>query len=185
MLSTFHRHLPPTNPSKRVEEECLKSLSTLPVVGELGPNLSDGFSYVVQTPKAFYFDEENNTQIQEYLSQGADLKTYALKTFPAPTPEALKPHCYQLGMALGRWLRDFHGWSAQQPDLRRIVAKNQEMQQLKHMINFEWLLQRIAQFPAILEEAKDTFEKVKKMAAAELKDEDKMQVIHGDFWTGK
>lgn len=73
----------------------------------------------------------------------------------------------------------------QQPELRHTVAKNQEMQQLKHMINFEWLLQRVEQYPAILEEAKATFEEVKRMAAAELEDENGIQVIHGDFWTGK
>lgn len=160
-------------------------LSNLPVVSEIDASPVDGYKYIVKTPKAFYFDERNNTQIQEYLAQGTDLKTYALETFPAPTPEALKPQCYQLGKALGKWLRDFHRWSTQQPNLRQIAAKNQEIQQLKHTINFGWLLQRIAQFPAVLEEAKDIFEEVKKMAAAELEEDGRVQVIHGDFWSGK
>lgn len=65
------------------------------------------------------------------------------------------------------------------------MAGNVELQQLKHFINFSWLLDRVGQFPSILEEAKDVFEKVKEMAANELKDQSKLQVIHGDFWTGK
>jgi hypothetical protein len=114
-----------------------------------------------------------------------DLKTYALKNYPSPTPEALKSQCLELGQALGRWLREFHDWAAQQPKLAEEVAKNKEMQKLKHSINFEWLLWRIPQFPSILTEAKDVFEEVKKMAARELQDETTHQVIHGDFWSGK
>ncbi len=153
------------------------------VAGETDPG--DEFNYVVRTPKAFYFDQGSNTQVQEYLVQGCDLKTYALNTYPAHTPESLRPQCYQLGKALGRWLRNFHAWSAQQPGLRQTVAQNKEMQQLKQMINFGWLLQRVEHHPAVLEKAKATFEKVRDMAAAELEDEDRLQVIHGDFWTGK
>lgn len=178
---SYHDDL--ADPLKRVEEECLKLVSNLTAVGEIGPD--DEFKYVVKTPKGFYFDEGNNTQIQEYLAHGIDLKTYALNTYPASTSQALKPQCYQLGRTLGKWLRDFHKWSAQQLDLRQTVTQNYEIQQLKHTINFGWLLQRVEQYPTILEEAKVIFEEVKKMAVAELEDEDRIQVIHGDFWTGK
>jgi len=139
----------------------------------------------VRTPKLYHYDEQQNTQIQEILLNGKDLKTYALKTYSPNTPEAVRPQCLQLGRALGRWLRDFHAWSATQTSLRETVARNVEIQQLKHMINFSWLLDRVAQFPSILGEAKEVFEEVKAMAAKELEDQSKLQVIHGDFWTGK
>ncbi|RYP15229.1 hypothetical protein DL765_005868 [Monosporascus sp. GIB2] len=166
----------------RVEEECLKSLSDLAIIGDTDPG--DEFSYTVKTPRFFYFDEGSNTQIQEYLAQGIDLKTYVLKTYPAHTHESSRPQCYQLGKALGRWLRNFHGWSARQPGLRQTVSKNKEMQQLKQMINFGWLLQRVEQYPGVLRHARPVFEEVRNMAASELDSEDELQIIHGDFWTG-
>jgi hypothetical protein len=141
--------------------------------------------FTVRTPKFYHFDEQNSTQVQEILLNGKDLKTYALNTYPADTPETARPHCLQLGRALGRWLRNFHTWSATQVGLRKTIAGNTEMQQLKHLINFSWLLDRVAQFPSVLGEAQDVFEKVKVMAAKELEDESRLQIIHGDFWTGK
>ena len=147
----------------------------------------------MRAPRILHFDEGNNTQVQEYLVQGIDLKTYALKTYPAHTPEVFKPQCHQLGKALGRWLRQLHGKPAQQEqqqqqqqqNLRLSENKYNELQQLKHMINFDWLLQRVAQFPEILEDAKPIFEEVKDMAVQELEESDRQRIIHGDFWTGK
>lgn len=169
--------------TKIVEEECLKALASFAIAEQ--PSATNQFCYEVRTPKCFLFDQENNTQIQEYLHNGMDLKTYALKNYPSPTPEALKPQCHELGQALGRWLREFHDWTAQQPKLAEEVAKNKEMQALKNTINFDWLVRRIPQYPSILPEAKEIFEEVKKMATRELQDETKHQVIHGDFWSGK
>ncbi|RYP48852.1 hypothetical protein DL768_005360 [Monosporascus sp. mg162] len=166
----------------RVEEECLRSLSDLAVIGETDPG--DEFSYTVKTPRVFHFDEGSNTQIQEYLVHGIDLKTYILNTYPAHTHGSLRPQCYQLGKALGRWLRNFHGWSAQQPGLRRTLSKHKEIQQLKQMVNFGWLLQRVEEYPAVLGHARTVFEEVRNMAASELENEDELQIIHGDFWTG-
>ncbi|KAI0440863.1 kinase-like domain-containing protein [Xylaria telfairii] len=166
----------------RIEEECLRALSELPIEGKT--EAQGGINFTVRTPKFFHFDEQNNTQIQEILRGGKDLKTYALNTYSADTPDTLRPQCLQLGRALGKWLRNFHNWSATQADLRKTVAGNTDIQQLKHFINYSWLLDRVGQFPSILSEAKEVFEKVKDMAAKELGDQSKLQVIHGDFWTG-
>ncbi|KAI3336528.1 kinase-like domain-containing protein [Xylariaceae sp. AK1471] len=166
----------------RIEEECLKALSEFPIEGKA--ELPGDTRFTVRTPNFYHFDEQNNTQVQEILLNGKDLKTYALNTYSANTLETARPQCLQLGRALGRWLRNFHTWSATQAGLRKTVAGNTEMQQLKHLINFSWLLDRVAQFPSVLGEAQDVFEKVKAMAAKELEDESRLQVIHGDFWTG-
>ncbi|CAJ2506030.1 Uu.00g001600.m01.CDS01 [Anthostomella pinea] len=165
----------------RIEEECLKALSKLPIVGR---ESSGGFNFIARTPRFYHFDEQNNTQVQEYLPNSKDLKTYALKAYSDTTPETEKTQCVQLGRALGKWLRNFHTWAASQPELRKTVAVNREMQQLKNRINFSWLLDRVTQFPSVLSDAQEIFEEVKKMAAAELEDESRLQVIHGDFWTG-
>ncbi|KAI0526377.1 kinase-like domain-containing protein [Xylaria bambusicola] len=164
----------------RIEEECLKALSDF----SIEEKSSDTARFIVRTPRVYHFDEERSTQIQELLRDGKDLKTYALDTYLANTPDAVRPQCLQLGRALGKWLRSFHTWSATQTGLRQMVTGNKELQQLKHYINFSWLLDRVEQFPSILSEAKGVFENVKEMAAKELEDESQLQPIHGDFWTG-
>ncbi|KAI0881882.1 kinase-like domain-containing protein [Annulohypoxylon maeteangense] len=165
-----------------IEVGCLKALSDFPIVSKADP--SDPYNFAVRTPKVFHFDDTNNSQIQEYLQNGVDLKTYALETYANSNSEATKHQALQLGKALGRWLRTFHDWAAQQGELRSMVAKNKELQQLKHIINFSWLFDKIKQFPSILAEAEAVFTKVKDMATAELSDESQLQVIHGDFWSG-
>ncbi|TGJ87381.1 hypothetical protein E0Z10_g1347 [Xylaria hypoxylon] len=169
----------------RIEEQCLRALSgsEFQIEGKAAIP-GDTINFTVRTPKVYHFDEQNSTQIQEILHNGKDLKTYALSTYSANTSDAARPHCIQLGRALGKWLWNFHNWSATQAHLRKTVAENKDLQQLKHLINFSWLLDRVAQFPSILNEAKDVFEKVKDMAAKELEDESRLQAIHGDFWTG-
>lgn len=57
------------------------------------------------------------------------------------------------------------------------LRSNEKMQSLKHMINYDWLLQRIDQFPEILSEARDVFYQVKLQALLESDD----KPIHGDF----
>ncbi|KAI0194991.1 kinase-like domain-containing protein [Astrocystis sublimbata] len=166
----------------RIEAECLKALSRFTIQGKVGPRENPNFT--VGTPKLYHFDEQNSTQIQEVLRNGKDLKTYFLSANSTETTNIARPQCHQLGRALGRWLRDFHTWSATQIKLREVVAGNTDLQQLKHFINYSWLLDRVEQFPKILSEAKEVFEKVKDMAASELGDESALQVIHGDFWTG-
>lgn len=58
------------------------------------------------------------------------------------------------------------------------------MQQLKHMVNYTSLVQTVDNFPSILSDAKETFQQLEQVAAKELERPD-LQVIHGDFWTGK
>ncbi|KAH8653595.1 kinase-like domain-containing protein [Xylariales sp. PMI_506] len=162
-----------------IEEECLKALDSFPV-----PAPSGTYKYSVRTPKCFLFDAESSTQVQEYLPGGLSLKNYALKNFAAPTPAAQRAQCHQLGQALGRWIREFHDATAARSDIRAQLARNKPMQDLKHMINFTWLLLRVGKFPGILTEAKDVFESVKRMATEELENEDGLQPLHGDFWSG-
>ncbi len=123
--------------------------------------------------------------MQEYLANSLSLKDFALKHFSSPDPSR-KPLCLELGQSLGVWLRSFHDWVAlpEQVKLHDEMKLNQPMQQLKHMINYTTLRDTVANFPAILEDAKDIFEEMEKMSAEELKRPD-LQGIHGDFWTGK
>lgn len=150
----------------------------------------------MRTPKHYPFPQDPNTQIQEYLPNGTNLKAYALEHWSAssssPAAESAdvqRAQAKELGLSLGRWLRAFHDDSStlhpSQEEMREAIAANGVMQGLKHTINFQWLLDRVAQFPDILTEAVPVFEEVKEMAAAELRDESRLQVIHGDFWTGK
>ncbi|KAK8003174.1 hypothetical protein PG989_002893 [Apiospora arundinis] len=183
-----------------IEDACLRALSSSSADTSTAPGSDNhdngGYRYVVRTPKYYPFPQDPTTQIQEYLPNGANLKVYALKHWSAagsssldePGSTGLQPpptQARQLGRALGRWLRAFHGSSEllRRGELRKAVAANTAMQGLKHTINFQWLLDRVAQFPDILSEAAPVFEEVKEMAAAEVRDESQLQVIHGDFWT--
>ncbi|KAI0389922.1 kinase-like domain-containing protein [Xylariaceae sp. FL0594] len=167
-----------------IEEQCLKALSEFEFRIEGKAELPCDVSFVVRTPKLYHYDEQHNTQIHEFLRNSKDLKTYALDRYGADTSEDARSQCRQLGRALGGWLRGFHARSATQTGLRETVARNTAMQQLKNTINYSWLLDRVAQFPSVLGEAMNVFEEVKAMAAKELEDRSKLQVIHGDFWTG-
>lgn len=135
----------------------------------------------------FKWDPDTSTQVQEYLPNSLDLKRYALKRFAASTPESEKPRVLEIGKGLGTWLRGFHEWAAA-PDrqgLRDSIRSNKEMQAIKMTYNYEFLLSRIDRFPAILQDAKPIFEKLIQMAKNELENSDNLQIIHGDFWTGK
>ena len=145
----------------------------------------EAHNFIVRTPKFFHFDQVNTNQIQEFLPNGINLKDYVLRHYTAPTPQYLQYQCHQLGKALGRWFNGFVKWGAKQNRHRQIVAQNTFGQDVKHMINFSWLRERIKDFPVILDDAKDILGEVEQMAVAERQDVSKHQIIHGDFWTGK
>ncbi|KAF5011455.1 hypothetical protein FDECE_2444 [Fusarium decemcellulare] len=165
-----------------IEVETLRSLSGCSSFGTSDSTAPHNF--IVRTPNFYHFDYKTSNQIQEFLPNGIDLKEYALRHYSAPTPQSLEPQCRQLGSAVGRWLKGFVKWSAQQTKHRELVAWNGLAQDVRHMVNFAWLYDRIKDFPAILDDVKDTLEEVEQMAAAERKDESKHQIIHGDFWMG-
>lgn len=146
----------------------------------------------VRTPKLLCFDAESATQVHDYLPKTLDLKAYALNYFsrPAVSPSADpsdKANMVQLGRGLGQWLRDLHEWAAapEQQWFRAKARINKEMQGIKFTYNYERLLGQLDKFPSTLKAAKTISAEVVAMAKAELEEEDKLQVIHGDFWTGK
>ncbi|KAK5654672.1 hypothetical protein OQA88_6995 [Cercophora sp. LCS_1] len=161
-----------------VESECLAQLSSL------AASANEWCS--VRTPKLHHFDPSTNTQVQEYLPDSIDLKNYALKYLPPQTPPALKEQCLGIGRGLGSWLRRFHAWAAlpEQSGLRKTAADNRTLQQIKHRTYYEWALATIDRYPGILANARSVFEEIKAVADEELADDDKLQVVHGDFWTG-
>lgn len=62
------------------------------------------------------------------------------------------------------------------------------MKQVKLYVTYGMLLQTVDNFPEILGESRELFEKVHAFAMAESKNEvlgDLNGIIHGDFWTGK
>jgi hypothetical protein len=161
---------------QRAEVECLKALNGFP------PTTG---TYSVRAPRLHYFNPESNTQIQEFLPDALSLKEYALKHFSSPDPSR-KPLCLELGRSLGVWLRDFHSWAAlpEQSKFQEEMKSNEPMQKLKHMVNYTMLVDTVANFPSILSDAKETFEKIKEVTADEFHSSH-LQVTHGDFWTGK
>lgn len=161
-----------------LEEECLEALQKLPCA-------TSQFCSV-RTPRLLHFNSGSSTQVQEYLPDSLDLKSYVLKHFSSSTPESEKCNVLEVGRALGEWLRSFHDWAAapEQEALRSRVELNKEMQSIKLTYNYESLLRRLERFP-FLENSRGVFEKIIAKAKAELAEERQLQFIHGDFWTGK
>lgn len=155
--------------------------------------VQDSIEYIVRTPKCYFYDEKSNTQIVEYLPSGIDLKNYVLSNFSSPTPDSLRLHFQQLGRELAQWIVGFHQKSEKEArdalaqggksNLYAELENCQWMQNLKFLINYDWLIERIERFPGILEEARTVFEEFRAAAKEELKEE--LMPIHGDFWTGK
>lgn len=128
----------------------------------------------------------------EDLPDSSDLKTWLL------SPEGMridKPAATAIGHALGSWLGSFHAWVSHydQRALKNKLAENKSMQQLKHVINYDQMLNMIDKYPHILEDSRSVFEKVKAYAAQELSTHTSNSTdngyngwgpIHGDFWTG-
>jgi hypothetical protein len=170
----------------RVEEACLRRINITHQTHCRGKQ----WDFAVKTPACYHFDEVTNTQVHElFLPNGTDLKTYALKKFGAPSAPELREQCVELGAALGGWLRQLHDWNSG-PDevaqeLRETVTRwSVETRELKHLINFGWLLERVGEYPDILGESREMFEKIGDMAKREMEG-DGLVVLHGDFWTGK
>ncbi|KAH6672005.1 kinase-like domain-containing protein [Halenospora varia] len=157
----------------KIENECLKALATFRI-----PN------YIVKTPKTYFYDDAAHTAIQEYLPNGIDLKTYLLKSLASPTLPFFQPACHELGKSLSLYITELYQVVESIPDLHKELKGNIQMQDLKHMINYDWLLERVIQFPEILAEAKEVFVKVKEQALVELKSPKDLKYIHGDFWPG-
>ncbi len=163
-----------------LESECLASLTSLP------PSTNEWCS--VRTPHLHHFNPLTNTQIQEYLPQAIDLKHYALKHYSPNTPSSKKEQCIAIGKSLGHWLESFHEWVSrpEQSKLREDAERNVALQGLKHASYFGVLDGYVEQYPGTLggEEVRRVLAEVKEMADEEMEREG-LQVVHGDFWTGK
>lgn len=155
------------------------------LTGKETSSSSDSYNFIARTPKLYDFNAETLNQLIELQPKGINLKDYAIQNFRLPTPQFLQPQCYALGRALGRWLKDFTEWSSQQTDHRELIAKNEFAQTVRHMVSYQWLKRRIEEFPSVLGDVSAVLEDVERTAAAELKEHDKLRIIHGDFWTGK
>ncbi|RSL64907.1 hypothetical protein CEP53_003900 [Fusarium sp. AF-6] len=163
----------------RVEAECLMELNTV----EMHSSQPGGANCTARTPRCFYYDDDTKTQIHEYLPNTVDLKTYIQKHFSWSTPNNLELPCRNIGKTLADYISSFHLASEQMVQgtgpLKPfpVLRSNEQMQSLKHMINYDWMLQRIEQFPEILSEARDVFYRVKLQALLE----SDAKPIHGDF----
>ncbi|PSS03768.1 kinase-like domain-containing protein [Coniella lustricola] len=168
-------------PTKR----CILEKDSLAVVRNLPAATSSSCS--VRTPRLLDFISTSNTQVLECLPESLNLKAYVLKHYSSTAASSLKQPMIEVGRGLGRWLRSFHDWAAspaQRDHFCALARKNTEMRDIKFKYNYELLLARVDAHPDLLSTAKTVFEQVLSMIRAELQDDEKLQAIHGDFWTG-
>lgn len=121
------------------------------------------------------------------MPRGMTLLDYVLKyhaagpvTNPSDAEAARK-----IGKTLGSWLKGFTQWAASHAELHTEAEKTGQGQFFRHLVTFTWLKDRVEQYPAILGDAREVFAKVEEAVTDELKVPSKLQLIHGDFWTGK
>ncbi|KAM0425978.1 hypothetical protein ACHAPT_008917 [Fusarium lateritium] len=158
----------------RVEAECLTELKS----AQVHLDQPGAVNYNAGTPICYHYDDDTKTQIQEYLPSTIDLKMYLRSHFLSQTPQILESPCRNVGKILAEHISGFHAASTKP---LAALRSNGQMQALKHKINYDWLLQRVDQFPEILSEARDIFAQVKQQALTELGDASALKAIHGDF----
>jgi hypothetical protein len=172
-----------------LEYECLKRLSGTDFGSKTDPSESSP-AVIVRTPKHYHLDADNTNLFLECMPQGMTLLNYVPKHYAssnswASTPEA-EAAARKIGKAAGTWLRGFCQWSADHDAELHDHAARGALGQMFRQLTFTWLKDRAEQDPDIVDdEAKDIFEKVEQMTIAELANPDKLQLVHGDFWTGK
>ncbi|KAI8285657.1 hypothetical protein K4K56_009184 [Colletotrichum sp. SAR 10_98] len=173
------------------EVACLKYLHSI----EATLQASEDAKYFVRTPKCYLYDDEAKTQIQEYLAGTLDLKSTVLKGCERPLDKLLQQQYHHIGRALAEYISQFHqntspvarahaekGTSPHPSTLHEAISRSSEMQDLKLMVNYDWLLERVEQFPDILKDAKDVFVRLREQGIDELKNGSAAStVIHGDF----
>ncbi|KAF4333359.1 isoamyl alcohol [Fusarium beomiforme] len=174
-----------------VEAEILSELAA----NEPQIDWSGNASFTVKATKLYLYDAQTKTLILEYLPNVADLKACSLNHFSSPSPGSLREPTKDLGRTLAKYITKFHNATrkAVQDSLntkqaQRSLGSNtvmhgsDEMQKLKHYINFDWMIERVDQFPDILVEAKETLHLVKNMALVELSGPSAdLTLIHGDY----
>ncbi|KAF5511509.1 hypothetical protein CGCS363_v003324 [Colletotrichum siamense] len=174
-----------------VEAACLKHLHALKPLHQT----SQSARYRVGTPECYLYDDKTKIQIQEYLPGTLDLKSIVLKSCEEPLTVLLKQHYLHIGRALAEYISQFHqntspvarvhaeeGTSPHLSTLHEAIRRSSEMQDLKLMVNYDWLLERVEQFPDILKDAKDVFVRLREQGIDELKNGSAAPtVIHGDF----
>ncbi|KAF6822940.1 hypothetical protein CPLU01_11693 [Colletotrichum plurivorum] len=165
-----------------IEAESLRVLS--------GEPLGGASKILVRTPKllGLHRHEDHTDEIQEFLPNGIDMKQYFLKHFSGDPTPVQHTQARELGRAVGRWYAGFIAWSsARGRDDKHyaVVAQSAFGQEIKHMVNFAWLKDRVEEFPGVLGGIADVLAEVEQMHVRERRDEDgRYQIIHGDFWTG-
>jgi hypothetical protein len=104
-----------------------------------------------------------------------------------------RPISIAIGHALGRWLHSFHSWSSKpaQAELRRVMADNKPMRQIRYSISYGAFVDVVRKFPEVWGPNQKVLGEVRDMAIAEYANTSKGKVgedwgiIHGDFWSGK
>ncbi|KAI9164119.1 Adenylate-forming reductase [Paramyrothecium foliicola] len=175
---------------KDVEAQCLRRLDLVELryYDESTPILR------IRTPRLYMYDEITKTQVQGYLPGALSLKEYALKNFHASRPETSRPRAHQLGKLLAEYICCFNQIAREESNImsandiwpqQKLFATldtNKDMQNLKHMVNYDWMIQRIDRFPEILGQYKQIFIRAKEQALEELESiPQDLDALHGDW----
>ncbi|KAL4784576.1 kinase-like domain-containing protein [Aspergillus varians] len=173
-----------------VEEFALRAvnhMSSVSTTNEDPNGKAKAYQITAKSPRLLHFAPSTYTQVMEDLPDAVDLKTFMLS--PGVAESLSREWTLSIGRTLGTWLRSFHSWVADptQKDVATQFGEFKVMRDLKFSINYDGFLTMVDVYPDILAGSRAVFEKVRELAAEELKETQGTAVIgpiHGDFWSG-
>lgn len=154
----------------------------------------------VTSPEPYAYFQESSTLVLQDFPLSTTLKAYFQKQdIDDPSRGSSCPDFREMGIALGSAIRSLHSWGAAARDVAQVsgeetsqeairnkLRSNTMPKRIKYRVNYGRLLETIDLFPSI-ESSRRVFQSVEKKMYAEMIGEasQEVQIIHGDFWTGK
>jgi hypothetical protein len=137
--------------------------------------------FLIRTPKLLF--SLPHTVLIEDLPSSLTVKAYLSQHGPSITPAT----AHTLGCALGSWLREYHAWlnGEHTKDLREKLAGNTAMVDAREGLYIGSYKMSIERFPEI-ETWPDEgeFIEIERAVKGMVRDSERREGIHGDFWTG-
>lgn len=152
------------------------------------PHIKD---LTIKTPRLYLFNRQTNTQLIEDLVETDDLKSVF---FLPNVAERLTPsNASNIGQYLGSWLRSFHTWASdpERAAVRASIGENRPMRDLKRMMTYDCFINVLKNYPELLVGHEEQLKPIATTMGKEFEKlpgdepEDRLGLIHGDFWSGK
>ena len=150
-------------------------------LSEREPTKHDRF--LVRTPKFLSAQELPHTTLMEDLPGALTLKEYLFRYSESMLPGVAR----DLGISLGKWLRDYHKWingdNEKAMMVKQRIAGNKSMVDAREQLYIGSYRDAMKVFPQIAWPRNGHLDQIEKDIKQTCREGG--SAIHGDFWTGK